>query len=79
MQATLEEQKGQLELCLDAFGSEMVGIGQAVVLVAEVLQFDVALVNEASQTIIDTAQGHTHVSAELALGPTGIFGQKAFD
>jgi hypothetical protein len=52
-QAAFEEPAGQLKLCLDAFGGEMVGVGQAVVCVAEVLQLDVPLVDETGQTIID--------------------------
>ena len=75
-QAALEESVGQVELCLYASGGEVVGVGQAVVRVPEVLQLDVALVDEAGQTIIDAAQGHTHVSAELPLGPAGVLGQE---
>jgi len=76
-QAEFEEPVGQVQLCLYAGGGEMVGVGQAVVGVPEVLQLDVALVNEAGQTIIDAAQGHTHASAEFPLGPPGILGQEA--
>jgi len=76
-QSALEKPVGQLELCLYAGGREVVGVGQSVVRVAEVLQLDVALVNEAGQTIIDAAQGHTHLSAELPLGAAGVLGQKA--
>jgi len=45
--------------------------------VPEVFQLDVALVDEAGETIIDAAQGHAHVSAELPLGTAGILGQEA--
>ena len=76
-QTALEKPVGQLELCLYACGREVVGVGQAVVRVSEVLQLDVALVDEAGQTIIDAAQGHAHVSAELPLGPPGVLGQEA--
>ena len=75
-QAALEELVGQVQLCLDASGGEMVAVGQAVVGVPEILQLYVALVNETRQTIIDTAQGHTHESAELPLGSTGVLGQE---
>ena len=67
---------GQLQLCLYAGGGEMVSIGQAVVRVPEIFQLDIAFVNEAGQTIIDTAQGHTHVSAEYPLGAPGVLGQE---
>ena len=77
LQSALEEPADQVKLCLDAFGGELVGLGQAVVRMPEILQLDVPLVDEAGQTIIDAAQGHTHVSAELALGPPGVLGQKA--
>ena len=76
-QAALEELVGQVQLCLYASGGEVVGVSQAVVRVPEVLQLDVALVDEAGQTIIDAAQGHTHVSAELPLGPAEVLGQEA--
>jgi len=76
-QAALEEPVGQVELCLYAVGREVVGVSQAVVRVPEILQLDVPLVDEAGQTIIDAAQGHTHASAELPLGPPGILGQEA--
>ena len=75
-QAKLEEPVGQSQLCLYASGGEMVAVGQAIVRVPEVLQLDVALVDEAGQTIIDAAQGHTHVSAELPLGTPGVLGQE---
>ena len=76
-QAALEEPVGQVELCLYSLGREVVSVGQAVVSVPEILQLDVPLVDETGQTIIDAAQGHTHVSAEFALGPPGVLGQKA--
>jgi len=66
-----------VELCLYAVGREIVGVGQAVVRVPEILQLDVPLVDEAGQTIINAAQGHTHVSAELPLGTAGVLGQEA--
>ena len=76
-QAALQEPVGQMELCLYAGGRKVVGVGQAVVRVPEVFQLDVALVNETGETIIDTSQGHTHVSTELSLGPPGVLGQEA--
>jgi len=76
-QAALQEPVGQVELCLYAVGRKVVGVGQAVVRVPEIFQLDVALINETGETIIDTAQGHTHVSTELSLGPPGVLGQEA--
>ncbi len=78
-QAALQEAVGQVELCLYAGGCKIVGVGQTVVRVPEVLQLDVALINETGETIIDTSQGHTHFSTEFSLGPPGVLGQEAED